>query len=54
MTSPMEFAELYERHDATIYRVALRVIGNPADAEECGDDGETGQPQSPDDFREKV
>ena len=55
MTSPMGFAELYERHHATIYRVALRVSGNPADAEECGDDGETEHPpQNPDHFRENV
>jgi RNA polymerase sigma-70 factor (ECF subfamily) len=34
MTSHMEFAELYERHYATVYRAALRIIGNPADAED--------------------
>lgn len=34
MTSPTEFDELYERHSATVYRVALRVTGNPADAED--------------------
>jgi RNA polymerase sigma-70 factor (ECF subfamily) len=34
MTSPMEFAELYERHYATVYRAALRITGNPADAED--------------------
>ncbi len=28
------FAELYERHYETIYRAALRVTGNPADAED--------------------
>jgi RNA polymerase sigma factor (sigma-70 family) len=34
MTSPKEFAELYERHYAVVYRAALRVTGNPADAED--------------------
>lgn len=34
MTSPPEFAELYERHYATVFRAALRVTGNPADAED--------------------
>ena len=34
MTSPTEFAELYELHYATVYRVALRITGNPADAED--------------------
>jgi RNA polymerase sigma-70 factor, ECF subfamily len=34
MTSPSEFADLYERHHAAVYRTALRVIGNPADAED--------------------
>ena len=34
MTSPMGFAELYERHYAAVYRAALRVTGNPADAED--------------------
>ncbi|NWG14152.1 MAG: sigma-70 family RNA polymerase sigma factor [Acidobacteria bacterium] len=34
MTSPTEFAELYERHYAAVYRTALRVTGNPADAED--------------------
>ena len=28
------FAELYERHYETVFRVALRVTGNPADAED--------------------
>jgi RNA polymerase sigma-70 factor (ECF subfamily) len=28
------FAELYERHYETVYRSALRVTGNPADAED--------------------
>lgn len=34
MTSHMEFADLYERHYATVYRAALRITGNPADAED--------------------
>jgi len=34
MTSPSEFADLYERHYATVFRTALRVTGNPADAED--------------------
>ncbi len=34
MTSPTGFAELYERHYAVVYRAALRVTGNPADAED--------------------
>jgi RNA polymerase sigma-70 factor, ECF subfamily len=34
MTSPVRFAELYERHYATVYRAALRITGNPADAED--------------------
>ena len=34
MTSPTGFAELYERHYATVFRAALRVTGNPADAED--------------------
>lgn len=55
MTSPTGLSELYERHHATVYRVALRVIGNPAGAEECGDGGETAHPpQNPDHVREKV
>jgi hypothetical protein len=55
MTSPTGFSELNERPHATVYRVALRVIGNPAGAEECGDGGETQHPpQNPDHFREKV
>jgi len=34
-TTPLAgFAGLYERHHATIYRAALRVTGNPADAED--------------------
>jgi RNA polymerase sigma-70 factor, ECF subfamily len=34
MTSPTGFAELYERHYAIVYRTALRITGNPADAED--------------------
>ena len=37
MTSPSElagFAELYERHYEAVFRAALRVTGNPADAED--------------------
>jgi RNA polymerase sigma-70 factor (ECF subfamily) len=34
MTSPMGFAELYEHHYAIVYRAALRITGNPADAED--------------------
>jgi RNA polymerase sigma-70 factor, ECF subfamily len=34
MTSSSEFAELYENHYAAVYRTALRVTGNPADAED--------------------
>ena len=34
-TTPVAgFAELYERHYETVFRVALRVTGNPADAED--------------------
>jgi hypothetical protein len=55
MTSPTGLSVLYEPHRATVYLVALRVIGNPAEAEECGDGGETGHPpQNPSHFREKV
>jgi RNA polymerase sigma-70 factor (ECF subfamily) len=35
MTSPTEFTELYERHHAAVYRAALRITGNPADAEDA-------------------
>jgi RNA polymerase sigma-70 factor (ECF subfamily) len=35
MTSSTEFANLYERHYAAVYRTALRVTGNPADAEDA-------------------
>jgi RNA polymerase sigma-70 factor (ECF subfamily) len=34
MVSSTDFAELYERHYAAVYRTALRVTGNPADAED--------------------
>jgi RNA polymerase sigma-70 factor (ECF subfamily) len=34
MTSSSEFAELYEKHYAAVYRTALRVTGNSADAED--------------------
>jgi hypothetical protein len=52
MTSPTGSSEL--RHHAPVYRVALRVIESPADAEECGDGGETEHPpQNPDHFRGK-
>ena len=30
---PAGLAELYEQHSDTVYRTALRVTGNPADAE---------------------
>ena len=33
-TRPSGFAELYERHYETVFRLALRVTGNPADAED--------------------
>src|SRR5262245_59442046 len=38
MTSPTalpRFAELYERHYEAVFRAALRVTGNPADAEDA-------------------
>ena len=35
MTYSTEFADLYERHYAAVYRTALRVTGNPADAEDA-------------------
>ena len=31
---PAGFAELYEQHSETVFRAALRVTGNPADAED--------------------
>ncbi len=34
MISSADFAELYECHYASVYRTALRVTGNPADAED--------------------
>jgi RNA polymerase sigma-70 factor (ECF subfamily) len=34
MTSTSDFAELYECHYAAVYRTALRVTGNSADAED--------------------
>src|SRR4029077_4196460 len=33
-TPPPGFAELYERHYAAVFHAALRVTGNPADAED--------------------
>jgi len=33
--TPPEFTELYETHYAVVYRAALRVTGNPADAEDA-------------------
>jgi hypothetical protein len=55
MTSPKGLPELYERHPATAYRVALRVSWTPADAEECGDGGETEhRPRNPAHFSEKL
>lgn len=32
--TPVAFAELYERHYDVVFRAALRVTGNPADAED--------------------
>jgi RNA polymerase sigma-70 factor (ECF subfamily) len=34
MNPSTEFADLYERHYAAVYHSALRVTGNPADAED--------------------
>jgi len=34
-TAPVGFAELYERHYETVFRAALRVTGNAADAEDA-------------------
>jgi RNA polymerase sigma-70 factor (ECF subfamily) len=34
MNPSTEFADLYERHYASVYHSALRVTGNPADAED--------------------
>jgi RNA polymerase sigma-70 factor (ECF subfamily) len=33
-TAPAGFAELYERHSEAVFRAALRITGNPADAED--------------------
>jgi len=33
-TAPVGFAEAYERHYEAVFRAALRVTGNPADAED--------------------
>ena len=33
-TAPVGFAEMYERHCDAVFRAALRVTGNPADAED--------------------
>ena len=35
MNGTTEFSDLYERHYAAVYRAALRVTGNPADAEDA-------------------
>jgi RNA polymerase sigma-70 factor, ECF subfamily len=35
MTLSTGFAELFERHHAAVYRTALRITGNPADAEDA-------------------
>ena len=34
MTLSTEFADLYEAYHASVYRTALRITGNPADAED--------------------
>jgi RNA polymerase sigma-70 factor (ECF subfamily) len=34
MPFPSEFTALYERHYASVFRAALRITGNPADAED--------------------
>lgn len=34
MTPPAQFTELFERYYAAVYRAALRITGNPADAED--------------------
>jgi len=52
VTSPTGFLDRREGNDATADRAALRVMGNPADVEECGDGGETRHaPQNPGHFR---
>jgi len=33
--TPPEFSELYETHYASVYRTALKITGNPADAEDA-------------------
>ena len=33
-TTPAGWAELYERHYEAVFRAALRVTGNPSDAED--------------------
>ena len=35
MTPPPGFTELYNRYSAAVYRTALRITGNPADAEDA-------------------
>ena len=35
MTLSTEFSNLYETHYASVYRTALRITGNPADAEDA-------------------
>ncbi len=35
MTLPTGFADLYQRHYSAVYRAALRITGNPADAEDA-------------------
>jgi len=35
MSPPTGFSELYQRFSETVYRTALRVTGNPADAEDA-------------------
>jgi len=35
MTPEAEFAQLYEQHYAAVYHTALRITGNPADAEDA-------------------
>jgi RNA polymerase sigma-70 factor (ECF subfamily) len=35
VAAPLEFSELYETHYAAVYRAALRITGNAADAEDA-------------------
>jgi hypothetical protein len=35
MTMPLEITELYEQHYAVVYRTALKITGNEADAEDA-------------------